>query len=80
MNAFSNDESGPLRLVDIIDLKWLLAREGVHLHVERLQTDPAYARELLQRAAGSPNEALRTAARRLLDSACGAQPGPPPPP
>lgn len=61
----SDAEFRPLRLVDIIDLKWLLAGEGVHLHVERLQTDPAYARELLCSASRSPNDALRAAAARL---------------
>jgi len=54
-----------LPLLEIVDLKWLLASEGVHLHVERLQTDPAYASEILALAAGSVNAALRAAAQRL---------------
>jgi hypothetical protein len=65
MNAFTNGENRPLSLVDIIDLKWLLAREGVHLHVEKLQTDAAYARQLLECAAASPNAALRAAAQNI---------------
>lgn len=65
MNALTDAERRPLGLVDIIDLKWLLAREGVHVHVERLQTDPSYARQLLDCAAASPNEAVRAAAQRV---------------
>jgi len=66
MNVSSDSESLALRLVDIIDLKWLLAAEGVRLHVEKLQGDPVYARELLAVAARSSNEALRAAAARLV--------------
>ena len=65
MNAFSNGENRALSLVDVIDLKWLLAREGVHLHVERLQADAVYARLLLECAAASSNAALRAAARKV---------------
>jgi hypothetical protein len=52
-------------LLDIIDLKWLLAGEGVRLHVERLQHDPAYAESVLTQADRSPNHTLRHAARRV---------------
>lgn len=52
-------------LVEIIELKWLLAGQGVHLHVERLQNDPAYARETLDTAAASASAALRDTAARL---------------
>jgi hypothetical protein len=55
----------PLPLVAIIELKWLLAGEGIHVHVERLQTDPAYATRVLQEAASASNPALRAAAMRL---------------
>jgi hypothetical protein len=65
MNASTQGERLALQLVDIIELKWLLAREGIHLHVERLQCDPAYARQLLACAAGSPNPAVCAAAGRL---------------
>jgi hypothetical protein len=65
MNALTDVERRALGLVDIIDLKWLLAREGVHVHVERLQTDPSYAGQLLDCAAASPNEAVRAAAQRV---------------
>lgn len=65
MNAISDGDGPSLHLVDIIDLKWLLAREGVHLHVERLQHDTAYARDLLAFAEQSSNQALRGAAVRL---------------
>lgn len=72
MNAFTPHESAPLTLVDIIDLKWLLAGEGVHLHVERLQRDAAYATTILDAAARSANAALPPVAervRRLLELA-----------
>lgn len=52
-------------LVEIIELKWLLRGHGVHVHVERLQSDPEYARETLDVAAAMPNAALRCAAERL---------------
>lgn len=52
-------------LVRVIELKWLLAGEGCHLHVERMLHDPAYALEALDRAALSPHAALRLAALRL---------------
>ena len=64
-NAHPHAESRKLELVDIIDLKWLLAREGHHVHVERLQTDASYAGECLAIAARSPSEAVRRAAERL---------------
>ena len=54
-------------LVEIIELKWLLAGEGIHLHVERLQNDPDYARRALDAAADSASPALRAAALRLRD-------------
>lgn len=54
-----------MALVEIVELKWLLAGEGVHVHVERLQTDPEYARRILDMAASSRNPALRAAADRV---------------
>lgn len=65
MNALSHRETEALALVEIIDLKWLLAGEGLHLHVERLQKDPAYARGILDAAALSGNAALRAVAVRV---------------
>jgi hypothetical protein len=65
MNAVSHHENAKVALVEIIDLKWLLAGEGIHLHVERLQHDAAYARQVLDAAAAATNEALRRAAMRL---------------
>jgi hypothetical protein len=52
-------------LVEIIELKWLLSGEGVHLHVERLLADADYARRALDHAAASERPALRAAASRL---------------
>jgi hypothetical protein len=65
MNACFPPETQALALVDIVDLKWLLAGEGVHLHVERLQRDAAYARSILDAAAKSDNAALPLVARRV---------------
>lgn len=65
MNATSLPERQALQLVDIIDFKWLLARDGMHVHVERLQSDPLYLRECLAQAAQSPRDAVRAAALRL---------------
>ena len=62
----SAGEKHELPLLEIIDLKWLLASEGVHLHVERLQADPTYAGEMLAVAALSANAALRAAAARIV--------------
>jgi hypothetical protein len=52
-------------LAEIIELKWLLVGEGVHLHVERMMSDGDYARRALDHAAGSSRPALRAAAARL---------------
>lgn len=65
MNATSTCEQRALELADIIDFKWLAAADGMRVHVERLQTDPAYARECLDKAATSPRAAVRDAADRL---------------
>jgi hypothetical protein len=54
-----------MALVEIVELKWLLAGEGLHLHVERLQADPEYARRILAAAEASSNQALRAAADRV---------------
>ena len=54
-------------LVEIIELKWLLAGHGVRVHVEQLMHDEEYARLTLDRAATMPNSALRLAAARLRD-------------
>jgi hypothetical protein len=54
-------------LVEIIELKWLLRGHGIDVHVERLQTEPEYARRVLELAAATPNAALRMAALRLRD-------------
>jgi hypothetical protein len=54
-----------LPLVKIIELKWLLAGEGIHIHVERLQRDAAYARRALDEAAASASPALRAVALSL---------------
>ena len=65
MHAPSAAEFRDLPLLEIIDLKWLLASEGLHLHVEHLQYDPVYAARILELAAASPNDALRAAAERV---------------
>jgi hypothetical protein len=65
MNAVSAPEHCPLRLVEIIDFKWLMAGDGHRVHVERLQADRAYAGECLALGAASHTPALRDAAQRL---------------
>ena len=54
-----------LPLVAVIELKWLAAGVGQHLHVERMQHDPIYAREVLAVAETAPHAALRRTAQRL---------------
>lgn len=71
MNAITGNEQSALRLVDIVELKWMLAGEGVHVHIEKLQSDPDYARQCLQAAERSSNPTLRQVASKLrtrLDS------------
>lgn len=65
MPPLVSTDTDSVTLVEIIELKWLLAGQGVHLHVERLQSDPEYARQTLDRAAASPSAALRETAARL---------------
>ncbi len=65
-------------LVDIIELKWLLAGHGMRIHVERLQHDPEYARRTLDCAAGAASPVLREVAARLrLQLGLGQAPQPP---
>lgn len=65
MNTTTAVDPDSRALVEIIELKWLLAGEGVHLHVERLQSDREYARLALDRASASKNPSLREMAARL---------------
>lgn len=65
MNQVTHPDAASQSLVEIIELKWLLAGIGYRLHVERLQADPEYARDALDHAAASSNPALRAAAARL---------------
>lgn len=61
-----------LPLVQIIELKWLAAGYGIHIHVERLQNDPLYARQKLAEAQAAGHPALKMAAARLLACLSGA--------
>jgi hypothetical protein len=65
MDAASPGQGPGAALVAIIDFKWLLASEGLHVHVERLQRDRLYALECLAHAAASPCDAVRAAGLRL---------------
>ncbi|WP_137735523.1 hypothetical protein [Pseudaquabacterium pictum] len=65
MNTVHAGPHHPLHLVEIIDFKWLMAGDGHRVHVERLQTDPAYAGACLALGAASHRPALRDAAQRL---------------
>jgi hypothetical protein len=53
-------------LIDLVDFKWLMAGEGHIVHLERLQSDPVYALQCLQRGLVAQCEPLRFSARRLL--------------
>ena len=65
MKTATLSETTPLHLVDIVQLKWLLAGEGLHVHVEKLQSDPEYAAACLSAAERSSNATLRRAASML---------------
>ena len=65
MNACVPAEAFAAPLVDVIELKWLLAGEGVRLHVERMLSDDAYAARALARALESTSPVLRAAAERM---------------
>ncbi len=65
MNAGSISEQNALSLVDIVELKWMLAGEGLHVHVEKVQSDPGYARECLRAAECSGNATVRQVALKL---------------
>ena len=65
MNDCSLSERSALGLVEIVELKWLLAGEGVHVHVERLQSDHSYACACLNAAEGSENATVRQVAQKL---------------
>lgn len=65
MKVSTATEPGPVALVEIIELKWLMAGEGLRLHVERLQADPAYAHETLALAEASAHTSLRRLAGRM---------------
>ncbi len=67
MRSVAAPETWPscVDLVEIIELKWLMAGEGLRVHVERLQADAAYAHDTLALAQASSNGALRRLAGRL---------------
>jgi predicted DNA-binding protein (UPF0251 family) len=65
MNVCTSAELKALSLVDIVELKWMLAGEGLHVHVEKLQSDLEYARECLCAAERSGNPTLRQVASKL---------------
>ena len=65
MKPTTSLEPDSVALVEIIELKWLMAGEGFRVHVERLQADPAYANQTLTLAEGSPHSAVRRLAGRL---------------
>ena len=65
MNAYLPTEALPAPLMEIVELKWLMAGEGVRVHVEHMIDDNAYATRVLNRALESASPALRAAAERL---------------
>ncbi len=52
-------------LLEIIELKWLLAGHGMRIHVEQLLHDPEYARHTLDCAASTSNPVLCEVAARV---------------
>lgn len=73
-NTLACVEHGPVELVEIIDFKWLMSRDGHHIHVQRLQNDPAYAAECFANAAASPIALVRQTATRLALRLSGSRP------
>ena len=65
MKPYADSPSQPPSLVEIIDFKWLMAGAGHRVHVEQLQSDPAYAQRCLVLAAASRITTLRDSAQRL---------------
>jgi hypothetical protein len=68
--TFNHAQMAASCLVEIIELKWLLAGHGFRLHVERLQNDREYARHTLDSAALAPHPVLREVAQRLRTHLC----------
>ena len=66
MNASTVSKPCMLQLVDIVELKWMLAGEGLHIHVEKLQSDPGYAHECLLAAERSATNRWSGSASALL--------------
>jgi hypothetical protein len=54
-------------LLELVDFKWLMAAEGRHVDLARLQCDARYADDCLACASRSPCEPLRRCARHLHD-------------
>jgi hypothetical protein len=52
-------------LLEIIELKWLLAGHGMRIHIEQLLHDPEYARHTLDCAGLTANPVLREVAASL---------------
>jgi hypothetical protein len=52
-------------LLEIVELKWLLAEHGLRIHVEQLLQDREYARRTLDCAATTVNPVLCEVAARL---------------
>ncbi|MBI5255638.1 MAG: hypothetical protein HY855_03995 [Burkholderiales bacterium] len=59
------DTRSRAQLIDWIDFKWLMASEGCHLDVERLQRDHGYAQHWVAFALQSPTALLRRVALKL---------------
>lgn len=53
-------------LVEMVELKWLMAGHGLWLDVPRLCREPAYARSTLEVALALPSDLIRRIAQRIL--------------
>jgi len=54
-------------LIELVDFKWLMAAEGRHVDLARLQRDAPYADGCFDCALRSPCEPLRRCAQHLHD-------------
>lgn len=50
----------------LVNFKWLMAGAGWRVNLSRLQTDPCYIKECLQRAMASDSQLLRERGNELL--------------
>jgi hypothetical protein len=65
MSVISRPDAHSPLLMQIIQFKWLMVGAGHRVHVERMQSDPDYARHCLALGAGARLDPLRHCAAQL---------------